>query len=117
MDTTDHSDVGYGLEVDLSNPGALHDLHSDFPLAQVKRQVELCWLGDYQKELLTDLQMNAPPSINKLIKTLFPKKKYMQIEKKMHLDLVFNQSKWLKSYAQLNTQKRKEAGNKFEESF
>ena len=78
--------------------------------------VELCWLGDYQKELLTDLQMNAPPSINKLIKTLFPKKKYMQVEK-MHRARVFNQSKWLKSYAELNTQKWKEARNKFEESF
>ena len=75
MKTPDHSDVGYILEVDLSYSDALQDLHSDFPLAQVKQQVEPCWLGDYQKELLIDMQMIAPTSNNKLIKTLFPKKK------------------------------------------
>ena len=40
LETSDDSDVGYILEVDLSYPDALHDLHSDFPLAPVKQQVE-----------------------------------------------------------------------------
>ena len=104
METPDHSDA------------------ASLPLGQVKQQVEPCWLGEYQKELLIDMQTNAP--------TLFPKKKYilhyqriklyvqlgMQVEK-VHRALAFNQSKWLKPYAQLNTQKRKEEKNKFEQSF
>ena len=77
LETPDDSDVGYIFEVDLSYPDTLHDLHSDFPLAPIKQQVEPCWLGDYQEELLTNMQMNAPPSSNKLIQTLFPKKNYI----------------------------------------
>ena len=67
------------------------------------------------------MQMNAPRSSNKFIKTLFLKKKYiphyqklklyvqlgMPVEK-MHRALAFNQSKWLKPYAQHNMQKQKE---------
>ena len=113
--------------MDLSYADALHDIKSDFP--QVKQQVEPCWLGDYQEEL-TDVQMNASPSSNKFTKTLFLKKKYIQHYKKLklyvqigmqvekvHRALAFNQSKWLKPYAQLNKQKRKESKNKFEENF
>ena len=74
LDTSDESNVGYIVEVDLSYPDELHDLHSDFPLAPMKQKVESCWLGDYQEELLCDMKMNAPPSTNKLIQTLFPKK-------------------------------------------
>ena len=122
LETPDDSDVGYILEVDLSYPDALHDLHSDFPLAPVKQQVEPCWLGDYQEELLTNMQMNAPPSSNKLIQSLFPKKNYilhyqtlklyvqlgMKVER-LHRAKAFSQSKWLAPYVQLNKQKRKEA--------
>ena len=118
-ETPDDSDVGYILEADLSYPDALHDLHSDFPLAPVKQQVEPCWLGDYQEELLTNMQMNAPPSSNKLIQTLFPRKNYilhfqtpklyvqlgMKVET-LHRTLALNQSKWLAPYVQLNTQKQ-----------
>ena len=74
--------------------------------------------------------MNAPPSSNKLIQTLFPKKNYilhyqtlklyvqlgMKVER-LHRAIAFNQSKWLAPYVQLNTEKRKEAKNKFEENF
>ena len=74
--------------------------------------------------------MNAPPSSNKLIQTLFPKKNYilhyqtlklyvqlgLKVEK-LHQSLAFNQSKWLAPYVNLNTQKRKQAKNKFEENF
>ena len=130
LDTSDESSVGYIVEVDLSYPDELHDLHSDFPLAPMKQKVESCWLGDYQEELLCDMKMNAPPSTNKLIQTLFPKKNYilhyqtlklyvqlgMKVEK-LHRALAFNQSKWLAPYVKLNTQKRKEAKNKFEENF
>ena len=130
LETPNDSDIGYVLEVDLLYPDELHDLHSDFPLAPTKQKVDACWLGDYQEELLNDMQMNALPSSNKLFKTLFPKKNYilhyqtlklyvqlgLKVEK-LHRSLAFNQSKWLAPYVKLNTQKRKQAKNKFEENF
>ena len=129
LETADDSDIGYILEVDLSYPDELHDLHSDFPLAPTKQEVDACWLGDYQEELLNDMQMNAPLSSNKLIQTLFPKKNYilhyqtlklyvqlgLKVEK-LHRSLAFNLSKWLAPYVRLNTQKQKQSKNKFEEN-
>ena len=85
---------------------------------------------EYQEELLELMKVNAPPSNKKLIQTLFPKTKYtlhyqtlkLYVElglkvTKVHQALAFKQSKWLAPYVQLNTQKRKEAQNKFEENF
>ena len=100
-----------------------------FPWPQ-QNKVDACWLGDYQEELLNDMRMNAPPSSNKLIQTLFPKKNYilhyqtlklyvqlgLKVEK-LPRSLAFNQSKWLAPYVRLNTQKRKQSKNKFEENF
>ena len=127
------SDFGYVLEVDLSYPDEIHDLHSDFPLAATKQKVDACLLGDYQEEILNYMQMNAPPSSKKLIQTLFPKKNYilhyqtlklyvrlgLKVEK-LHWSLAFNKPKWLAPYVNLNTQKRKQAKNKeasLEENF
>ena len=122
LETPDDSDIGYVLEVDFSYPDELHDLRSDVPLAPTKQKVDACWLGDYQEELLNDMQMNAPPLSNKLIQTLFPKKNhnlhyqtlklYVQLVlkvEKLQRSLAFNQSKWLAPYVKLNTQKRKQA--------
>ena len=74
LETPDDSDVGYILEVDLSYPDAHHDLHSDFPLAPVKQQVEPCWLGDYQEELLTNMQRNAHPRVISSFKLYSPRR-------------------------------------------
>ena len=130
LETADDSDVGYIVEVDLDYPDDLHNLHSDFPLAPTKDKIDAYWLSDYQRELLEQMQVNAPPSNKKLIQTLFPKTKYtlhyqtlkLYVElglkvTKVHRALAFKQSKWLAPYVQLNTQKRKEAQNKFEENF
>ena len=129
LETADDSDVGYIVEVDLEYPDDLHNLHSDFPLAPTKDKIDAYWLSDYQRELLEQMQVNAPPPNKKLIQTLFPKTKYtlhyqtlkLYVElgvkvTKVHRALAFKQSKWLAPYVQLNTQKRKEAQNKFEEN-
>ena len=115
LETPDDSDIGYVLEVDLSYPDELHDLHSDFPLAPTKQKVDACWLGDYQEELLNDMQMNAPPSSNKLIQTLVPKKNYILHYQTLKLYVQFGLK--VEKYVKLNTQKRKQAKNKFEENF
>ena len=130
LETADDSDVGYIVEVDLDYPDDIHNLHSDFPLAPTKDKIGAYWLSDYQRELLEQMQVNAPPSNKKLIQILFPKTKYtlhyqtlkLYVElglkiTKVHQSLAFKQSKWLGPYVQLNTEKRKEAQNKFEENF
>ena len=40
LETTDDSDVGHLVQVDLSYLDAFHDLHSDFSRAPAKQQVE-----------------------------------------------------------------------------
>lgn len=96
---------GYILEVDLEYPEALHDLHSDLPL--------------------------APEHMNgKLLNTLHHKERYvlhyknlqlyvslgMKV-KKIHRVLRFDQLPWLKPYVEMNATKRKQARNDFEKNF
>ena len=130
LNTPDDDPVGYIVEVDLSYPDSLHDLHSDFPLAPTKEAIDECWLSEYQSDLLADMQIKKPPQVKKLIQTLFDKQNYtlhyqtlkLYVElglvvTKLHRVLSFKQEKWLAPYVKLNTEKRKQAKNKFEEDF
>ena len=56
LNTPDDDPVGYIVEVDLSYPDSLHDLHSDFPLAPTKKAIDECWLSENQSDLLADMQ-------------------------------------------------------------
>ena len=76
---SDESDVGYILEVDLEYCENLHDLHSDFPLAPIKRKINTTELSDYQKSILermNSIGINYRPT-EKLILDLHDKKKYV----------------------------------------
>ena len=130
LNTPDDDPVGYIVEVDLSYPDSLHDIHSDFPLAPTKQAIDECWLSEYQSDLLADMQIKKPPQVKKLIQTLFDKQNYtlhyqtlkLYVElglvvTKLHRLLSFKQEKWLAPYVKLNTEKRKQAKNKFEEDF
>ena len=130
LNTPDDDEVGYIVEVDLSYPDSLHDLHSDFPLAPTKEAIDECWLSEYQSSLLADMQIQKPPQVKKLIQTLFDKQNYTLhyqtlklyfelglVVTKLHRVLSFKQQKWLAPYVKLNTEKRKQAKNKFEENF
>ena len=130
LNTPDDDEVGYIVEVDFSYPDSLHELHSDFPLARTKDAIDECWLSEYQSSLLADMQIKKPPQVKKLIQTLFDKQNYtlhyqtlkLYVElglvlTKLHRVLSFKQQKWLAPYVQLNTEKRKQAKNKFEEDF
>ena len=131
LETSNDSEEGYILEVDLHYPDKLHDGHEDFPLAPTKERIYYKSLGESQQELLEKMGETRPFSQGKmLIQSLSDKKNYtvhyitlklyvtlgMEV-KKVHRVLKFKQTKWLKPYMELNTAKRKESRNKFEESF
>ena len=50
--TTNDSEYGFVLEVDLHYPVRLHDGHEDFPLAPTTEQIYYKGLGERQQELL-----------------------------------------------------------------
>lgn len=119
-------DTGYVFEVDLDYPLALHDSHSDYPLAPESFKIEPAMLSSYQNDLLTKLGMKEG-SCTKLVPNLFDKKNYVVHYRnlqlylalgmrltKIHRVLSFKQSPWLKAYIDFNTSKRKVAKNEFE---
>ena len=126
--TSDNSEVGYIVEVDLEYPDHLHDIHSDFPLAPVKQSINTAWLSEYQRNVLGERPVNSKSK--KLIQTLYRKERYtlhyitlklyislgLQVSK-VHRVLTFKQSKWLQPYMKLNTKKRKEATSKCDQDF
>ena len=97
------------LEVDLEYPKELHDLHNDYPLAPQNITVN---------------------KVDKLIPNLNDKEKYvlhyenlklyerlgMKITK-IHRGIKFDESPWLKTYIDLNTDLRSKATNEFEKDF
>ena len=118
LDTSDESDQGYFVMVDLCYPKDLYDLHNDFPLAAEKLKIRKHYLLDYQKQFYQRETETA-----KLMETLFDKVNYvchysvltfyvqqgMRVTK-LHKTLQFCQSSFLKPYIDLNTTKRQEHG-------
>ena len=97
------------LEVDLEYTRSLHDLHSDYPLASGRVEVN---------------------KVDKLIPNLGDKKKYVihyeNLKQylslglkltKIHRRIKFEESQWLEKYIALNTELRTAAANEFEKDF
>ena len=100
---------GYLLEVDVSYPKELHDLHNDIPFMCSKMKVN---------------------GVEKLIPNLYYKRKYIihiralkqvldhgLVLEKMHRCITFSQSPWMKEYIDFNTRLRTAAKNDFEKDF
>ena len=133
LNMTEDSSIGFILEVDLEYPEELHEDHQDYTLAPTKESVHQDWLSPYQTNLLEQMknQVIARRSIGKtkkLLQTLHDKSNYtiryklLQLfvrlglkVKKVHRVLKFEQEAWLEPYITLNTTKRQQARNKFEE--
>ena len=102
-------DLGYLLEVDLSYPKELHDLHNDLPF------------------MCTKMRING---VEKLIPNLYYKRKYIVhirslkqaldhglVLERIHRCIEFKQSPWMKEYIDFNTKLRTAARNDFEKDF
>ena len=110
--------IGYILEVDMEYPKELHDSHNLYPLAPEHLQVDNEMLSPFQKDNFPLIKGKT----KKLCPNLYDKEKYvvhyvnlqlyvslgMRI-KKIHRIIQFEQSPWMKSYIDVNIEKRKEA--------
>ncbi len=126
--TPDDACFGYFVMVDLQYPSALHDKHSDFPLAPEHAKIKYDDLSDFQKQLLLPKKRLQP--VKKLLQTLYDKKQYVchyrilklyvqhgLVITKMHRVLRFRQSKWMAEYIDLNTELRKSATTECQKDF
>ena len=125
----DDAEEGYILEVDLEYPVDVHDQHSDYPLAPEHLKVTSGMLSPYAKSLADELELKESFT-PKLVPNLNDKNKYVVHYRnlkqyislgmkltKIHRVLSFQQSPWLKSYIDFNTERRKQAKNDFEKDF
>ena len=111
----DSSDVGYIFEVNLRYPHHLHDRHSDYPLAPERLDINETMFSPFQRE--TYPKDKRKPGI-RLTPNLRDKTNYVVHARnlrfylaqgmeltRIHRVLTFQQSPWLKSYIDFNTQK------------
>ena len=123
------NDKGCIVMVDLEYPEELHDLHNDYPLAPEQKLVSNEMLSPYASTLKEQLHI-GDDVCKKLVPNLMSKQKYVldirnldyymqqgMTVSKVHRVITFDQSPWLKSYIDFNTDKRKEAKNEFEKAF
>jgi len=117
---------GYIFEVDLEYPVELHDSHNDYPLAPESTSFNS---SPFMQQIETKYDIKQS-DINKLIPNLHDKKNYVVHYRnlqlylslglkltKIHRVFSFEQSDFLKSYIDMNTDMRKNAKNDFEKDF
>lgn len=129
-DISNDSEKGYILEVDLTYPSHLHDLHNDFPLAPEKIEISPSQWSPYMHEIAASSCMQIGKGTQKLIPHFGPRKHYvihycnlkfylkmgLQLDR-IHRILGFSQSRWMKPYIDFNTERRKNAQSEFESQF
>ena len=118
----DNGENGYMFEVSLDYPFSLHEKHSQYPLAPEHYIAEDKDLSDWQKQ--KKKEFNIKPT-KKLCLTLKPKEKYVLHQrnlklylrlgmklKTIHKILKFKQFPYMKKYIEINTEIRRNGGDK-----
>ena len=127
LQTADDNPTGYFVECDIHLPIQLHDKMKDYPACPESMAIKTEWLSDYQKSVLALNNVKHSNKSNKLVLNLFDKTKYVchyrylkcivklgyQITA-IHRVIEFEQSQWLKTYIDKNSQYRKLAKSDFE---
>ena len=128
---SDDQNTGYILEVDLSYPDELHELHAGLPLAPESKAVNYDILSDYAKRAHDYLSSGSKSNYKaqKLIGHFLPRKKYglhyMNLKTyldlglrldKVHRAFSFTQTRFLKQYVEETCRKRALAKTKFEKN-
>lgn len=108
LQTKDDGNVGYFLEVDLDYPISLHDTHNDYPMCAERMSI-----GKSKQEKLI-LNLNHKKNYVLHYRTLKLVLKHGLVLKNVHKVLKFEQSKWLKSFIELNQRMRLSCKNPFE---
>ncbi|EFA09106.1 hypothetical protein TcasGA2_TC015228 [Tribolium castaneum] len=108
LNLTDNADVGYIFEVDLEYPSELHNLHNDLPFCPEKfippssKTEKLCATLNNKVHYVLHYR-NLRQAIQGGLKLI-----------NIHRVLSFNQSPWLKTYIDLNTEMRNKSKNALE---
>ena len=126
LNTSDDSDIGYFLEVDLKYPDNIKEKTKHFPFCPENKKINPNKYNDYMNKIKPKNYTKS----KKLICDWTDKKNYLvhyrmlkfyirhgMIVEKIHEIISFKQSKWLESYISFNTQKRNRAKNAFEKDF
>ena len=103
------TDKGYLLEVDVSYPKELHNQHNDLPFMCERMET------DGVEKLVPNLRDRKNYVIH--IQALNQALQHGLRLDRIHRAIEFNQSPWLKTYIDLNTQLRTAATNDFEKGF
>ena len=123
-------EVGCIIQCSLEYPVALHDYHSDYPLAPIKKSIPYGMLSPIAKIVCDKHKLKRTTNVEKLVATVEDKDFYilhyrnLQLyvslglqEKKIHAGIIFKQDTIMKSYVDFNSEKRAQEANKFDTDF
>ena len=120
-------EVGHIIQCSLEYPVALHDYHSDYPLAPIKKSIPYGMLSPIAKMICDKHKLKRMTNVEKLLATVKDKDFYilhyknLQLYvslglrvKKIHAGIIFKQGPIMKSYVDFSSEKRAQATNKFD---
>ena len=123
-------EVGCIIQCSLEYPVALHDYHSDYPLAPIKKSIPYGMLSPVARMICDKHKLKRTTNVEKLLATVEDKDFYilhyrnLQLYvslglrvKKIHAGIIFKQGPIMKSYVDFNSEKRAQAVNKFDTDF
>ena len=83
----ENSFIGYVLQVDLEYPSEFHDLHNDYPLAPEKFEIRQNMFSKYCFSIADKYGIKIG-GVNKLVRNLGNKSKYVVHYKNLQLHLI-----------------------------